>query len=113
MWVAVIEGEVVGYVELGPALPLASNRHVVEVKGLAVDPTHQGRGIGRLLLQAAFEAALERGARRLTLRVLAPNATARALYGSCGLVVEGVLREEFWLDGAYVDDVLMALDLAR
>ena len=46
-----------------------------------------------------------------TLRVLGPNATARALYERAGFVVEGVLREEFHLDGRYVDDVLMARDL--
>jgi RimJ/RimL family protein N-acetyltransferase len=40
--------------------------------------------------------------------VLGPNAAARALYESCGFTVEGVLREEFLLDGQYVDDVLMA-----
>jgi RimJ/RimL family protein N-acetyltransferase len=43
--------------------------------------------------------------------VLGPNTTARALYEGAGFVVEGVLREEFHLDGRYVDDVLMARDL--
>ena len=55
--------------------------------------------------------AASRGARRLTLRVLGPNAVARGLYEACGFTVEGVLREEFLLDGRYVDDVLMALEL--
>jgi ribosomal protein S18 acetylase RimI-like enzyme len=109
--VADVDGKVAGYVKLGPALPLESNRHVLEVKGLAVDPGHHRRGIGRLLIDAAIRAAVARGARRLTLRVLAPNKPARALYESCGFVVEGVLREEFRLDGRYVDDILMALDL--
>ncbi len=30
------------------------------------------------------------------------------LYEACGLVVEGILRAEFLLDGFYVDDILMA-----
>jgi ribosomal protein S18 acetylase RimI-like enzyme len=109
--VAEVDGRVVGYAKLGPALSLESNRHVVELKGLAVDPGHHGRGIGRLLVEAAIRVAVERGARRLTLRVLDPNTAAKALYRSCGFTVEGVLREEFSLDGRYVDDVLMALDL--
>jgi ribosomal protein S18 acetylase RimI-like enzyme len=109
--VADVDGEVAGYVKLGPALPLESNRHVLEVKGLVVDPDHHRRGIGRLLMHAAVRAASARGARRLTLRVLAPNKAATALYESCGFTVEGVLREEFRLGGRYVDDVLMALDL--
>jgi len=40
-----------------------------------------------------------------------PNAAARRVYDACGFVVEGVLREEFLLDGRYVDDVFMARDL--
>lgn len=111
--VAVAGGAVAGYVRLAPSLPLESNRHVLEVRGLAVDPAAQRGGIGRLLLRAAAEHASARGARRLTLRVLAPNTAARALYESCGFEVEGVLRGEFLLEGRYVDDVLMALDLTR
>ena len=45
------------------------------------------------------------------MRVLAPNEAARQLYEQSGYVVEGVLRGEFFLDGEYVDDMLMALDL--
>ena len=39
------------------------------------------------------------------------NDSARALYASAGFVVEGVLRDESWLDGRSVDDVLMARPL--
>ncbi len=104
-------GEVAGYVALGSPTGLESNRHVVLIRGLAVSPSHQRRGVGRALVAAAEAAARERGARRLTLRVLAPNTAARALYEACGFVVEGVLRGEFLLDGRYVDDVWMARDL--
>ena len=109
--VAVVDGVVAGYVALGPVLPLAANRHVLELKGLAVDPGQRRRGIGASLVRAAVEAASARGARRLRLRVLAPNQAARALYEACGFEVEGVLREEFRLEGRYVDDVLMARDV--
>jgi ribosomal protein S18 acetylase RimI-like enzyme len=81
---------------------------VLEIQALAVAPAQQRRGVGRDLLAAAIEAATERGARRLTLRVLATNAAARRLYSSMGFEVEGVLRGEFLIDGSYVDDVLMA-----
>ena len=43
--------------------------------------------------------------------MFSPNERARRLYESAGFVVEGVLREEFFLEGRYVDDVLMALVL--
>jgi len=111
MLVAEDGGEIVGYVAVGRATRLESNRHVADIRGLAVAPDHQGRGLGRALVQAALDAARERGARKVTLRVLGPNTAARALYESCGFVVEGVRRDEFFLDGRYVDDVLMALPL--
>jgi RimJ/RimL family protein N-acetyltransferase len=44
----------------------------------------------------------------VSLRVLATNPRARRVYERAGFSVEGVLREEFVLDGAFVDDVLMA-----
>lgn len=106
-------GAVAGYAMLGPADPVESNRHVLMLHGLAVDPAHQGRGVGRRIVAAAIEEARRRGARRLRLRVLGHNRVARHVYEACGFVVEGVLREEFLLDGRYVDDVLMAMDLRR
>jgi ribosomal protein S18 acetylase RimI-like enzyme len=105
-------GEVVGYVALGRPTRLESNQHVADIRGLAVAPEHQGRGLGRALVEAALAAARERGARKVTLRVLGPNTSARALYESCGFVVEGILRDEFLLGGRYVDDVLMARTLS-
>jgi ribosomal protein S18 acetylase RimI-like enzyme len=109
--VAEQEGRAVGYTILGRPTPLECNRHVLHVQGLTVDPACQRQGIGRALLEAAVVEATRRGARKLGLRVLGGNATAQALYAACGFAVEGVLREEFWLGGRYVDDVLMARPL--
>jgi ribosomal protein S18 acetylase RimI-like enzyme len=109
--VAEIDGVVAGYTVLGQDVPLASHAHVLEVRGLAVDPAYQRHGAGRRLMDASVTEARRRGARKLTLRVLGPNAKARQLYESCGFVVEGILRGEFLLDGQYVDDVLMARNL--
>jgi ribosomal protein S18 acetylase RimI-like enzyme len=109
--VAVVDGDVAGYIRLSIPFPIASSAHVLTISGLAVDPAFRRRGIGRALMDAAAAEARKRGARRLTLRVLAPNTAARTLYERSGYVVEGVLRGEFYLDGEYVDDVLMALDL--
>ena len=109
--VAERDGALAGYVKLGPALPLESARHVLEIKGLTVAPALRRGGVGRELMESAIAGARARGARRLILRVLAPNVAARALYAACGFEVEGILREHFLLDGRYVDDVLMALVL--
>ena len=109
--VATVDGRVAGYVKLGRANELAASEHVRMVGGLAVGPEFQRRGLGRELVDAAIAEARARGARRLTLRVLGANDGARRLYESAGFVVEGIQRGEFLLDGRYVDDVLMALDL--
>jgi ribosomal protein S18 acetylase RimI-like enzyme len=99
---------VVGYVSISQKIPVPSHRVVLELDGLAVDPTGQSQGIGQRLIDAGIEEALRRGARKLSLRVLGPNATARRLYERCGFEIEGVLRDEFLLGDRYVDDVLMA-----
>jgi ribosomal protein S18 acetylase RimI-like enzyme len=106
-----VNSNVAGYVKLGPVANLRSAAHVLEIKGLAVDPGSQRLGLGRALVSAAIDVSVERGARRLTLRVLGPNVRARSLYESCGFETEGILHELFLLEGQYVDDVIMALDL--
>jgi ribosomal protein S18 acetylase RimI-like enzyme len=109
---AEVDGAVAGFVKIRPVTPLPTHAHVLQIQGLGVDPAYQGRGAGQALLRAATDEARSRGARKLSLRVLGRNTTARRLYERCGFVVEGVLVSEFLIDGEYVDDVLMALRLA-
>lgn len=104
-------GAVLGYLRLVPPTPLPSNGHVRQIQGLAVADEARGKGVARALLRASFDEARRQGAYRMTLRVLGHNTPARTLYASEGFVVEGVLPGEFWLDGRYVDDVLMGRSL--
>lgn len=110
--VAEQDGAVAGYVSLGRGFDIPAHAHVLQLNGLAVEPQHTARGIGRALVAAAVTEAAARGARKLTLRVLGFNAPARRVYEACGFEVEGILRGEFVLDGKPVDDVLMARFLA-
>jgi ribosomal protein S18 acetylase RimI-like enzyme len=112
--VAELSGKPVGWGKIEHPTPLPASAHVWHVTGLAVDPDFEGRGAGRALVEALIDLARERGGRRITLRVFAPNERARRLYERVGFEVEGVLREEFMIGhGLYVDDVFMALDLTR
>ena len=86
------DGAVVGWVLLGRDLTLPSADHMLALRGLAVDPDWQGRGLGRRLLEAAACAALNRGAQRLKSRVLSTNEASLAVHRACGFEVEGVLR---------------------
>jgi ribosomal protein S18 acetylase RimI-like enzyme len=106
--VAEVDGEVAGYTTLAQHFGVPSHKHVLEVNGLAVDPRRQRRGVGKALVEAAVAEAHRRGARKLSLRVLEHNRAARLLYETCGFAVEGVLVDEFLLDGQYVGDVFMA-----
>jgi ribosomal protein S18 acetylase RimI-like enzyme len=105
--------EPAGYLILGPWVTLESAAHVAEVHGLAVAPERQGEGIGARLLEAAIERCRRESVGRLVLRVLSTNVGARRLYERHGFEVEGTRREAFLLEGSYVDDLLMALDLSR
>jgi ribosomal protein S18 acetylase RimI-like enzyme len=112
--VAELDGRVVGWGKIEHPTELPASGHVWHVTGLAVDPSFEGRGAGRVLMEALIELARSRGGRRMTLRVFAPNERARRVYEGLGFEVEGVLRGEFLIGrGRYVDDVMMALDLTR
>ena len=74
------------------------------------DKDYWGRGSGRgavsLLLDYAFRL---RNLRRVWLEDHASNERAIRAYRSCGFVEEGRMREHIWLDGRYLDNVLMGI----
>ncbi len=107
-----VAGLLAGYLRLKPASPLPENQHVFGVFGLAVAPPARRRGVASALLAAAEQRARASGARKLSLRVFGTNDEAIRLYQRCGFQREGVLREEFLIDGRYIDDVLMSKYLA-
>jgi ribosomal-protein-alanine N-acetyltransferase len=76
--VARVENEVVGYAGMWVILDEA---HITTI---AVDPRYRGQHIGERLLVGLIDAALDRGARWMTLEVRRSNATAQALYRKYG-----------------------------
>src|SRR5690349_4958821 len=81
-----IDGEIVGYAHLDPTDPVAGPSAEV-----VVHPAHRGRGLGRLLVQAALEAA---PGHRLRLWAHGDHPAARALAASLGF--SEVRRLEQW-----------------
>lgn len=59
------------------------------VTTISVDPDWRRRGVGRRLMLALLELAVDIGARRMTLEVRPSNAAARALYADFGFIVAG------------------------
>ncbi|MNV94027.1 Protease synthase and sporulation negative regulatory protein PAI 1 [compost metagenome] len=86
--------------------PLQSNNHVYDIN-IAIHPDYQRRGIGRKLMDEMKVIAEKSGVRKLSLRVLASNPNAISFYKSCGFIEQGRLVEEFYLDGRFIDDILM------
>jgi ribosomal-protein-alanine N-acetyltransferase len=65
---------------------------------LTVDPEHQGRGLGRLLLGRVEELAAEQGCERLLLEVRSDNEAALRLYRASGYREVGI-RPGYYADG--------------
>ncbi|EPZ41046.1 MULTISPECIES: GNAT family N-acetyltransferase [Alicyclobacillus] len=105
--VAKVEDEVVGYIGLAAPTCLLANRHVWLID-IAVHPKMQRQGIATALLHAAEVHARMHHVYKLSLRVLETNQGARALYERVGFVEEGRLRNEFFIEGNFVDDIWMS-----
>ena len=105
--VAVRGDEILGYIGFREPTGMESNRHVYELN-IAVHPSHRRKGLGRILIEELKVLAQLRGKSKLRLRVLSSNPGAIAFYKVCGFKEEGRLVKEYYLDGRYVDDVLMS-----
>ncbi|WP_228373632.1 GNAT family N-acetyltransferase [Demequina soli] len=95
------EGSIVGTITLvppgSPFIELAEDGEY-ELRMLAVSPIERGRGIGRLLTQAAMDRAVEQGAPRIVLSTMETMHAAHRLYEHMGFR----RREE--LDWVVVDN---------
>ncbi|EDP68723.1 acetyltransferase, GNAT family protein [Carnobacterium sp. AT7] len=105
-------GEIAGF--LGFHNPTGLTTHqktwIVDV---GVHPDAQGKGVGTALLTAIKLLAAEQGIHKLSLRVLSTNPAAIQLYQKNGFEIEGRLKDEFWMDAQFVDDLLMAYFVSR
>ena len=77
--------------------------------GIAIgNKEHWGKGIGteatNLILDYAFNTL---NLRKVNLEVLANNPRAIRCYEKCGFVKSGLLKEEIFVNGEYVDIVIM------
>jgi ribosomal-protein-alanine N-acetyltransferase len=94
---------------LGNAMVLfRSGGSSAHLYSLTVDPLHQGRGLGRLLLARVEELSAEQGCERVLLEVRSDNAAALRLYRAAGYAETGI-RPGYYADGC--DAVTMAKSL--
>lgn len=109
-FVLIENGKLAGNMSVKYPTPLDCNRHVWEI-AIGVHPDFQGKGIGSKLLQFLDEEGRKHGIRKICLRVLSTNITAISFYKKNGYLEQGVLKGEFFLNGQYVDDILMYKEL--
>jgi ribosomal protein S18 acetylase RimI-like enzyme len=86
--------------------PLPSNQHVADLV-MAVHPAFHGQNIGSELIRTAEKHARDKGKTKLSLRVLSSNKKAIRFYKKNGFQEQGRLVGEFYLNGCYVDDLLL------
>lgn len=78
--------------------------------GLALLPEHQDKGYGRDVLRVLVDYGFRsRNLHRVHLQALASNEKGLRAYRAVGFVEEGRLREHAWVEGCYVDVVLMGI----
>ena len=85
---AVVDGNVLGTAGFSPVGGAEKLRHRAEF-GIAIREDSWGLGIGRALTEACIDRARQAGYAQLELDVVAENASAIALYQTCGFVEYG------------------------
>lgn len=108
--VAVEGDEVLGFGSLSAYRDRPAYSTTVE-DSVYVAPGHQGKGVGRAVLEALVEAAELRGFHTVIGRIAGGNEASIALHQRCGFEVVGVEREvgrkfRRWLDVTIVQRVL-------
>ena len=95
-------GRVLGFGALSPYRSRPAYATTVE-NSVYVDPAHQRRGVGRLLLEELLTLAAAHGFHTVVARVVGHNEGSIALHRACGFELVGVEREvgrkhRQWLD---------------
>lgn len=87
-------------------------RHRATLAWMYVAPEARGRGLARLLLERALQAARRwEGVTDVALAVTVGNGAARALYASAGFAPYGVEPRSLCVDGRFHDTEWMGLRL--
>lgn len=97
---------VAGYAAISPYRERAAYSTTVE-DSVYVHPDHQGRGVGRLLLEAMVDTARAHGFHAMMARIVADHEASIALHAVCGFEIVGHEREVGRKFGRWLDVTLM------
>jgi ribosomal protein S18 acetylase RimI-like enzyme len=79
----------------------------VGILGILVHPSYRNMGVGQSLIEEASVEAKQRGKKKIVLSVFHSNPRAIALYQKVGFEIVGQRKCQFFVNGVYVDEVLM------
>ncbi|MBK7284685.1 MAG: GNAT family N-acetyltransferase [Sphingomonadales bacterium] len=93
--------------------PLGWSAHVAELR-ILISEEMRGKGLGRILLQHCFVAAIENGAEKLMARMTPDQRGAISLFEEMGFRGEAMLRDHVRdSEGKVHDLAILSLDVAR
>lgn len=73
------------------------------------DKSMWSKGLGKEALEILMDFGFsDLNLRRISLKVIADNERAVKLYGNAGFIIEGVLKEDHYIQGEYKDIIIMA-----
>ncbi|GAP13838.1 acetyltransferase [Longilinea arvoryzae] len=98
--------KLVGYIS-GMGGDYRRNEKTVHIV-IGILQSYTGQGIGKRFFQALEEWAVQHDLHRLELTVMTHNQRGIALYQRMGFEVEGVKRDDLFVDGGYIDQYMMA-----
>jgi phosphinothricin acetyltransferase len=104
--VAKSDGRFVGFGSLNAFNPRAAYNHVADFS-LYVERSWRNKGVGRRLLEALTVRARQLGYHKMVLSAFPFNPAGLALYRKSGFRVVGVYKEQGFLDGRWVDTIVM------
>jgi RimJ/RimL family protein N-acetyltransferase len=108
-WLCLIVRETASQTLLGATGYIHRENDCAEV-GFIFAPEAQGKGYGYESLRAVCDFAFEQGGiRRLTATVTVGNLASRNLLEKAGFILEGELRENYWLSGRWHNDWIFGL----
>lgn len=97
--------DILGVLNYHTYYPFPSGHHVVTF-GIAVSEKMRGQGIGRKLIQTFFDMTKADGYQKVLIHVLSSNEKACTFYEKLGFKQEAILKNQFYLNHNYVDDLI-------
>ncbi|MBD1373038.1 GNAT family N-acetyltransferase [Hazenella sp. IB182357] len=110
IFIALAQEQVIGFIMIKSG-QLKRNRHTAYIV-IGIRAKYHGLGLGTRLLQTAENWAIQKQIHRLELTVMTHNQVALALYQKMGFEIEGICKENLYIDGKFVDEYYMGKLLA-